>query len=101
MPELSPEQAEELFQLYSKAINAVGITPKEARTLQTELRERLQTIWNAEPRPMPLVFDDFRRVIGHSNYLLESLSPEKADPKFALHGQRGAIQKLLKLKVFE
>jgi type II secretory pathway predicted ATPase ExeA len=63
MPELSPEQAEELFQLYARAINAVGMTPKEAHTLQAELRERLQAIWNAETRPMPYVFDDFRRTV--------------------------------------
>ena len=83
MPELSPEQAEELFQLYSKAINAVGIMPKEALTLQTKLRERLQTIWNAEPRPMPLVFDDFRhRVIQEFLDRRRKLDPRFRRPRF-------------------
>jgi hypothetical protein len=38
-------------------------------------------------------------LIGHSNYLLEKLTPP--DPRFAAHGRRGEIQKLLKLKGFE
>jgi hypothetical protein len=40
-----------------------------------------------------------RALIGHSNFLLEKLNPP--DPRFAAHGRRGEIQKLLRLKGFE
>jgi hypothetical protein len=65
MPALSAEQSEELYRLYITAFNQVGggIGPKEARNLQIKLREALREIWDAEPRPVEHVFDDFRRIV--------------------------------------
>jgi hypothetical protein len=74
LPHLNPVEAEEFFQLYKKANNQTGITPREARKLLVELRERLQKIRNIEPRPMPLVFDDFRRAV--MDLFLERLRKE-------------------------
>jgi hypothetical protein len=63
MPELSPQEQEELFQLYLAADKHIGIAPEEVLRLQREFRDRLKKIWDAEPRPMPYVFDDFRRLV--------------------------------------
>ena len=47
LPKLGPEEFEDLFKLFTAAIYQVGISPKEARGLQIQLRERLQKIWDA------------------------------------------------------
>jgi hypothetical protein len=61
MPRLSPEEVEELFQLYVKANVKTGVTPVEARNLTVQLRDRLRAIWDAGSKPFPFKFEDFRR----------------------------------------
>ena len=79
LPKLSPQEFEELFWLYNAAINQIGITPREARMLQIQWRERLQEIWNAtDPKPFPMVFDDFRQSVIEQ--FLDRL--QKQDPRF-------------------
>jgi hypothetical protein len=84
MPRLSPEDKEQLFQLYCAAHTQVGVTPKEARAFQLELSRRLHEIWDAiDPKPMPLTFNDFRR--GLIEEFLERLrkqNPGRQRPRF-------------------
>jgi len=85
LPKLSPEEFEELFLLFTRAIYQVGgISPKEVRELQIQLRERLQKIWNAtEPKPFPLVFEDFRQsVIEQFLDRLRKQDPRSRRPRF-------------------
>jgi hypothetical protein len=78
-PRLKPEEFEHLFQLYMVAFNQVGLTPKEARNFQIQLREELQKIWDAiDPKPMPLTFEDFRQSMREQ--FLQRL--RRADPRF-------------------
>jgi hypothetical protein len=82
LPKLSPEDFEDLFKLFTAAIYQVGISPKEARGLQIQLREGLQKIWDTtDPKPFPLVFDDFRQ--GVMEQFLDRLS--KRDPDYRRH----------------
>jgi hypothetical protein len=63
LPKPSPEEFEELFQLFRGAL-IQRMTPSQAREHQKQLRQRLQKLWDAtEPKPFPAVFDDFRRSI--------------------------------------
>jgi hypothetical protein len=61
MPRLSPEEVEELFQLYVRANVKAGVTPVEAKNLTIRLRDRLREIWDAGSKPFPFTFEDFRR----------------------------------------
>lgn len=72
-----------------------------------ELRERLNSIlmydYVGELVGLPPendVIEASRALIGHSSYLIESLLPkdQKPNPKFALHGRRMEIQRLLRIK---
>ncbi len=68
LPKPSPEEFEELFQLFRGAL-IQRITPTQARERQKQLRERLQQIWDAtNPKPFPAVFDDFRQSIMDDFY---------------------------------
>ena len=78
-PKLSSSEFEELFGLYKTARTKPGITPKEARNLLNEIRARLQKIWDAtEPKPFPMVFEDFRRSVIEQ--FLDRL--RKEDPRY-------------------
>jgi hypothetical protein len=78
-PRLKPEEFEHLFRLYTTAFNEVGISPKETRKFQIQLREELQKIWDAiEPKPMPMNFEDFRQLMREE--FLKRLRRE--DPRF-------------------
>jgi hypothetical protein len=69
LPKPSPEEFEELFQLFREALVQPRITPTQARAWQKQLRERLQQFWDAiDPKPFPVVFDDFRRSIMDDFY---------------------------------
>ena len=68
------------LRLFLAAIYQIGggISPKEVRKLQIQLRERLQNIWDAtDPKLWPLVFDDFRQSVIEQ--FLQRL--EKEDPR--------------------
>jgi len=84
LPALSPQENEELFRLYTVAMNQVGgISLKEVRKGQIELREQLQKIWDREPRPIEYVFDDFRRsVMQQFLDRLRSQDPRFGRPQF-------------------
>jgi hypothetical protein len=59
-----------------------GLARTKREGLQTRLRERLQKIWDAaDPKPFPLVFDDFRQ--GVMEQFLDKLS--KQDPDYRRH----------------
>lgn len=78
-PKIDPEKFEELYLLYLAAFNQVGLTPKEARAFEIQLRDELQKLWDAfDPKPMPLTGDDFRRLMT-KQFLDRS---RKADPRF-------------------
>jgi hypothetical protein len=63
-PRLSAEDFESLYRLYRKAFTQSGVSPKNAATLQIELREQLQALWNAtDPKPINMNFEDFRRAM--------------------------------------
>lgn len=72
-----------------------------------ELRERLNSIlmydYFSDLVGLPLEEDVIRAsgaLIGHHNYLLETLLPkdQRPDPRFALHGHSIEIKRLLKIK---
>jgi hypothetical protein len=72
------QEKEELFQIYVRMNRDIGVSPKEVPGLKRELRDRLRKIWDAEPRPISLIFDDFWRDV--MDQFLDRL--RKQDPQF-------------------
>jgi hypothetical protein len=80
LPEISPEEKEELFRLFGAAHYQIGLSPKEILNFQKQFRDRLRSIRDAiEPKPFPLVFDDFQQAAVQQ--FLDRL--RKQDPGFA------------------
>jgi hypothetical protein len=78
-PKIEAEKLDELYRLYLAAFNQVSSTPKQDRAFQIQWRDELQNIWDSfDPKPMPLTFDDFRRLMA--DQFLERL--RKADPRY-------------------
>jgi hypothetical protein len=79
LPELSPDEYEELFRLFAAGYYQIGPPPKEIIVSQKQFRSRLQGIWDSiEPEPTEITFDDFRHSLVQR--FLDRI--KKEDPHF-------------------
>jgi|SRR5271165_2875247 len=90
LPKPSPEEFEELFQLFRGALIQPGITPTQARERQKQLRERLQRvidkgrILTLDVIGYAMVSEFFRALLLNILWVLERfgsrLSPLRSSP---------------------